>query len=308
MAKFSVKDIKGVIPAVITPFDENENFDEGKMRHVIDTLIEKGVHGFYLCGSTGEGFLMTLEERKKVTEVVVDQVKGRVPVIVHIGAISTKLSIDLAKHAQSVGADAISSVPPFYWRFSEQRIFEYYSDIAAQCELPMIVYNVPLVGLFGFDFIKRLSTIPGVEGIKYTAYTHQDIYKCKDKISSDFMVYSGADEMAVSGIINEADGIIGSFYSMMPDVFVNIYNHVKAGEIDKAQRLQKIAVDIIEASLKYDYYAVIKLTMKWMGFDGGIVRAPFKNLTVEQEEELKVAFRKIKEEYNATDVDVLKVV
>lgn len=308
MARFSVQEIKGVIPAIVTPFDKEENFDEEKMRKAVEALIEKGVNGFYICGSTGEGFLMTIDERKKVAEVVVDQVNGRVPVIVHIGAISTKLSIDLAQHAAQIGADAISSVPPFYWRFSEQRIFEYYSDIASKCDLPMIVYNVPLVGLFGFDFITKLVSIPKVEGIKYTAYTHQDIYKCKDKIGKDFMVYSGADEMAVSGLINEADGIIGSFYSMLPDLYVRLNKHVLNSEIAQAQRLQKIAVDIIEASLKYDYYAVIKTAMKWMGFDGGYVRAPFKMLTKEQEEQLKARFREIRAEYDADDIDILKVV
>lgn len=307
MSRFSVQEMKGVIPAVITPFDENENFDAEKMVKVINTLIDKGVHGFYICGSTGEGFLMSIDERKEVARVVCETVNGRVPVIVHVGAISTKLSIELAKHAESIGADAISSVPPFYWRFSEQRIFEYYEDIANNCELPMIVYNVPLVGLFGFDFIKRLASIPKVEGVKYTAYTHQDIYKCKDKIRKDFMVYSGADEMAVSGLINEADGIIGSFYSMLPDLYVKLYTHIKNNEIEQAQRLQKIAVDIIEASLKYDYYAVIKTAMKWMGYDGGIVRAPFKPLTIEEENELKNTFIQIREMYNAFDIDVLSV-
>lgn len=305
MAKFSYEEIKGVIPALITPFDHEENFDEMRMRKTVNWLLEEGVHGFYLTGSTGEGFLMTPDERKVVVEVVVDEVKGRVPVIVHVGAIGTKISIDLAKHAEKAGADAVSSVPPFYWRFSDDAIFQYYEDLATATSLPMIIYNVPLAGLFGFDFIKRLSGIPHVHGVKYTAYTHQDIHKAKAQIGKDFMVYSGADEMAVSGILNEADGIIGSFYSMLPDVFVNIYDHVKKEEFKEAQRLQKIAVDIIEASLKFDYYAVIKVAMKWMGMDAGYVRRPFRNLTAEQEEAVKASYREIRDRYQATDIKVL---
>ena len=262
MANFELKNIKGVIPALITPFDEHEEFDENRMRKLVNHLIERGMDGLYLTGSTGEGFLMTPEERKKVVEVVIDEVHGRIPVIVHVGAISTKISIDLAKHAYATGADAISSVPPFYWKFKEENIYKYYEAVSMSTPLPMIVYNVPLAGLLGFDFICRLANIPNVKGVKYTACTHQDIYKCKDKISQDFMVYSGADEMAVSGIINEADGIIGSFYSMMPDVFKDIYQKVKSGDIAGAQKKQKIAVDIIEASLKYDYYAVIKESLR----------------------------------------------
>lgn len=306
MSNFKITDIVGVIPALITPFDENENFDEGRMRNVVDFLIEEGVHGFYLTGSTGEGFLMTPDERKKVIKVVVDQVNGRVPVIAHIGAISTKISIDLAKDAYEAGVDAISSVPPFYWKFGDNNIFKYYEDLSGSTPLPMIVYNVPLAGLFGFDFIKRLSTIENVKGIKYTAYTHQDIHKAKAQIGKDFMVYSGADEMAVSGLFNEADGIIGSFYSMLADVYVDIYNNIKAGDLGKAQIKQKIAVDIIESSLKYDYYAVIKAAMKWMGFDGGYVRRPFNNLSSCEEEKVKNEFRKIRDRYGVEDIRVLK--
>lgn len=305
MSTFKHTDIKGVIPALVTPFDKDENFDETRTRNLINFLIDQKVNGFYLTGSTGEGFLMTPEERKKVVEVVIDEVKGRVPVIVHIGAISTKVSIDLAKHAEEVGADAISSVPPFYWRFSENHIFNYYKDISDACNLPMIIYNVPLTGLMGFDFIKRLSTLDNVKGIKYTAYTHQDIYKCKE-LKEDFMVYSGADEMAVSGIFNEADGIIGSFYTMLPDLFVRLYAHVKEGNFKDAQRLQKIAVAIIEASLKSEYYAVIKESTKWMGVDSGYVRRPFRNLTEEDINSLKAEFKAIKEKYQADDILVLK--
>lgn len=306
MSNFKHTEIKGVIPALVTPFDENEEFDENRMRHLINWLIDQKVHGFYLTGSTGEGFLMTPEERKKVVEVVVDEVKGRVPVVVHVGAISTKVSIDLAKHAEKTGADAISSVPPFYWRFDNDHIYQYYYDIATSTNLPMIIYNVPLAGLFSFDFIVRLSSIPNVKGVKYTAYTHQDIYKCKELIGEDFMVYSGADEMAVSGLFNGADGIIGSFYTELPDLFVRLYDAENNKDFDTAQRLQKIAVAIIDASLKYDYYAVIKETTRWMGTDAGYVRRPFKNLTAEQITALKKDYQSICERYHADDILVLK--
>ena len=98
MSKFDIKDFKGVIPAVLTAFDKNEEIDEKGMRELVSYLISKGVNGLYLTGSTGEGFTMSSEERKRVVEIVMDENKGRVPVVVHVGAIGTKLSIDLAKH------------------------------------------------------------------------------------------------------------------------------------------------------------------------------------------------------------------
>ena len=131
---------------------------------------------------------MTDEERK-VANFVVDKVKKKVPVIVHVGAISTKRSIDLAVHAQKIGADAISSVPPFYWRFDEEHIVQYYRDISNACSLPMIVYNVPLVGLMSIDLIKKLANIEGVIGIKYTSTDHFEIRQIKEDIGHDFLVF-----------------------------------------------------------------------------------------------------------------------
>lgn len=306
MANFKYNEITGVIPALVTPFDENEEFDPIRCKNLVNWLLEQGVNGFYLTGSTGEGFLLSIEERKKVVETVLETVNGRVPVIVHIGAISTKLSIDLAKHAKDHGADAISSVPPFYWKWDQDHIFNYYNDIANAVDLPMIVYNVPLTGLLGFDTIKRLSTIDNVKGIKYTASSHHEIHKIKDQCGKDFIVYSGADEMALSGIFNGADGIVGSFYSELPDLFVKIYNLTLNENYKEAQRLQKMAVSIIDASLKYDYYAAIKTGCKFMGVDAGYVRKPFYNLTNEQIISYKQDLKEIKEAYHENDLLLFK--
>ncbi len=303
---FKSTKIKGIIPALVTPFDKDENLDLERLESLVEWLLTKKVNGFYLTGSTGEGFLMTMEERKLVAENVVRIVNGRVPVIVHIGNISTKLSIELAQHAEKIGADAISSVPPFYWHFDDSHIKSYYEDVSNSTSLPMIIYNVPLAGLLGFGFIKKLARIHNVKGIKYTGYTHQDIHKCKDQISKKFMVYSGADEMAVSGLVNGADGIIGSFYTMIPDLFVEIYNNVKAHKIDEAQYLQKCAVCIIEASLKFDYYSVIKESTRWMGVDAGYVRRPFKNLTEKEIVAIKKDLTKIAHKYSDIDIELFR--
>lgn len=308
MANFDINDIKGVIPAMVTPFDKDENLDEKKTRQLIDFLIEKKVNGLYIGGSTGEGFLMSLEERKRLTEIVCEQVAGRIPVIVHVGAIATKLSVELAQHAYEAGADAISSVPPFYWTFDNDSIYQYYKDISESTPLPMIVYNVPLAGLMGIDMIYRLAEIENVKGIKYTAISHFEIQMIKDSLGEDFKVYSGSDEMAISGLLHHADGLIGSFYSMLPDVFINIYQAMENEEIKEAKRYQELAVDIIMASLQYDYYSTIKLGLKWMGMDMGEVRRPFKPLNEEQISNYKAVLLKIKEKHNVKDCMLLNAI
>ncbi|MDU1229179.1 MULTISPECIES: dihydrodipicolinate synthase family protein [Clostridium] len=309
MSKFDIKAFKGVIPAVLTVFDKEENIDEVGMRQLVSFLIDKGVNGLYLTGSTGEGFTMTSEERKKVVEIVIDETAGRVPVVVHVGTIGTKISIDLAKHAESVGADGISSVPPFYWKFNENQIIKYYEDIANSCSIPMIVYNVPLVGLLGMNAIKRLAKIENVKGIKYTALSQYEITQIKDEVGEEFLVYSGADEMAMSGLIAGADGIVGSFYNIMPELFINIYDAVKNKDLDEAQRLQKQAVEVIMYALQLpSFYAGMKVILKWMGINAGYCRRPFENLTEEDEVKFKEGFKKLKETYDLKGIDFIDAI
>lgn len=306
MANFEVKDFKGVIPALLTVFDKDENIDEKATRGFVNHLIEKGVGGFYLTGSTGEGFLMSLEERKQVVECVIDEVEGRVPVMVHIGVIGTKNSIELAKHAYGAGADAISSVPPFYWKFKEEHIYNYYKDIAEATPLPMIVYNIPFAGVLEFNTIKRLASIEGVKGIKYTATTHHQISMIKDQIGEEFLVFSGCDEMAASGLINGADGIIGSFYNLMPELFIEIINAIKNNDIVTAKAKQKTAIQIIDYSLSKDYFSVMRVALGWMGVNAGYSRRPFNNIMGEEEEELKSGFKNLKGTYDISGVDFLE--
>jgi N-acetylneuraminate lyase len=307
MKKFNIKDVRGVIPAVLTVFDKDENLDEQGMRELIRFLLKQKVHGLYLTGSTGEGFLMDESERMKVVEIVIDEVKGKVPVMVHVGAISTKISIRLAKHAEKVGADAISSVPPFYWRFSDDQVFNYYKDISEATSLPMVVYNVPLAGVMGLGLIERLATIKNVKGVKYTAQTHYEITQLKDKVGKDFMIYSGSDEMALSGLLAGSDGIIGSYYNVIPDLFLKLFKAVETKKMDLAQTYQIKAVHIIMNTLKYgSMMAVMKLMLRHYGVNAGYARRPFNNFSKEKEIEILKDLKLLSKKYDLKDLEIFK--
>lgn len=306
MSKFSIKDFKGVIPATLTIFDKNEEIDEQATREFVRFLLQYNIGGFYLTGSTGEGFLMSLEERKRYVEIVMDEVGDKVPVVVHVGAISTKLSIELAKHAESVGATGISSVPPFYWRFTEDQIINYYKDIAESTSLPMIVYNVPLVGMMSVGMIKKLSTIKNVAGVKYTGTTLFECTQIMDACGKDFLVYGGCDEMAASNVNLGVDGIIGSFYNIVPDLFLDIYNTVKKGDQVKAEELQRNAVRIIMNILSHNSMtAAMKVCLKHAGICEGYSRKPFNNFTPEQEKEIIDSLLALKKEYSIEGIEIL---
>lgn len=307
MAKFDITQMKGVIPATMTFFDQEENIDETCTREMIEFMIGAGVEGFYLTGSTGECFTMTVEERKQVVEIVIDQVKNRVPVIVHVGDIGTKKSIELAQFAEKKGADAISSVPPFYWKFSADDIYQYYKDIAESTSLPMIVYNIQLAGIMDKNLLLRIAEIENVKGLKYTARSHDELGSLKDILGKDFMIYSGCDEMAFSGLCFGADGIIGSFYNVIPEIFLGIADCVKKSDIPNGIRLQRIADEFIFACLKYDFPTVMHNTLRWRGLNGGYSRRPFYNYKEEELGDLKAELKEIREKYQATELDIFEL-
>ncbi len=282
----NLKNITGVIPAMVSCFDPDGNFDEIAQRDVTRFLLRSNVNGLYLVGSTGESFLMTEQVRKQVVETVVDEVQGRVPLIVHVGDIGTKKSIEYAKHAERCGVTAISSVPPFYWKFTPNEIVQYYSDVSSAVDLPMIVYNIALAGLVDFNTIKALSKIDQVKGIKYTATTHHEILRIKDEISPDFSVFSGADEMALSGFVFGADGIIGSFYNIIPELFQIIWMAVRESDIQRARDAQTKANAVIYYVLANHFFDCMKAMLNWAGIAAGTVLSPFYKLTKADEMKL----------------------
>lgn len=306
MGSHTINDIAGVIPAQVTTFAADGSLDEDRMAVCTRFLMSRGVNGLYLTGSTGEGFMMSPDERKRVVEIVTNEVAGSIPVIVHVGAISTHQTVDLAQHAQASGADALSSVPPIYWSFTPDQIVNYYTDITASTELPMIAYNVPLAGVLGFDMIARLARIDGMAGVKYTATTHHEILRIKQEIGPDFKVYSGCDEMAMSGLAFGADGLIGSFYNVIPEVYLALYDAMVEGRLVDARALQEVANTVIFFTLKHHPISAIKRIMAWQGADAGYCRKPFDNYFSQTDEDaLKQSYRDLRERETIAGVDFL---
>ncbi len=278
MTKFDPNNFNGVIPAMITSFNKDESINKEGIRKTVNYLISARVNGLYITGSTGETFLMSQEEKKQAIEIIVEEVNGRVPVIAHIGSIGTKITTDLGQYAEKVGVDALSALPPFYYGFSNDEIFKYYADISESTNLPMTVYNISHANLMDLDMLKRLASIKNVKGVKYTAPTHFNFSKIKKEIGESFKIYSGMDEMALSGLISGADGIIGSFYNLMPELFVKMYKQVKNNNINEAKKIQEKINIIILFALKKSGYPFIKMGLKWLNLDSGYVRRPFNSI------------------------------
>ena len=285
--KKSIEEFKGVVPAVLSVFDAQEELDEKGTRELIRFLTSFDIGGLYLTGSTGEAFLMNSEERKRQVEIVMDEVGDRLPVVVHVGAMSTRASVELARHAEAVGAAGLSSVPPFYFKFNEEQIFGYYRDISEATSLPMIVYNIPLAGMMTVSMIERLASLPNVKGVKYTGTALYEVTQIRDACKPGFQIYGGCDELGSSNIALGVDGIIGSFYNCIPDLYLRIWKAVKESDVETAARLQRKALHVIMLGIQSrSMMACIKLWLRSAGVQAGYARRPFDNFTEEKAESL----------------------
>jgi len=294
-----MKHFTGIFPALLTPFRSNQ-IDEQALRKLVELNIKKGVDGFYVCGSTGEAFLLTIEERKHILEIVSDQSKGRVSIIAHIGAIATDFTLELGRHALSLkGVNAVSSIPPFYYKFSRDEIISYYLDLAQELSFPLIPYNFPQLSGVTLtpDIIKVLRKSPNIIGVKFTSKNFFDLERIK-RSDPQLIVYNGFDEVYLAGLAMGADGTIGSTYNFMAEKFIAITHFFKEGNIARAQALQSDANDVIDALLKTRcFMAAEKYMLDLIGIPFGEPRRPFKPLVSEEKTFLsKVAKKYLKME------------
>ncbi len=285
MANVKPEKLKGIFPALMTAFkrDADQSFDAENTKKLCRFLAETGCNGLYVGGSSGEMILMNVDERKALLEAVMEVAKETgLAIIAHTGATSTRDTLELTRHAESVGADAVSSVTPLYFKYTVREVNHYYERIAGETNLPVIIYNIP--GMTGLSLNREqlgdLLSISGVGGMKFTSSDYCQL----ERLVSDFpdkVFYNGADEMLLSGLAAGADGGIGTTYNFMPEKFVKIYNDFKAGRIDDARKTQGEANEIICAILKHGGMASSKYLINRRGFEYGLCREPFMPVSEE---------------------------
>lgn len=274
---------KGVFPALLTPFDKDDKINEKALGSLIRMNLAQGVDGFYIGGSTAEFLLLSNEERKKLLDITMDAVKGRADVIFHVGSVSTSNAVELAEYAESVGADAISAVPPFYYKFSSQEIQNHYFDIAKSTRLPILLYYFPTFSEVSFSF-KEISEFLSTESFCGVKFTSNDFYMM-ERIKHAFpekSVLNGYDEMFMAGLSMGADGGIGSTYNFMADKFIAIKSLLSKGCLEEAQIIQAQINSIIKVLIDVGVFAAEKIILNAMGFDFGRCRRPFKELTSDE--------------------------
>ena len=283
-----MKNFKGIFPALLTPFDKDDNVNVAELTRLVEWHISQGVTGFYVAGSTGEAFLLSEEERKLVYATVKQAAGDRATLIAHVGAVSTKQAVEYAKYVESLGYDAVSAVAPFYYKFSNAQVIEHYKAIADSVKIPLVIYNIPAFsGVdLSLDEVSGLLEHDNILGIKYTSNDYFKMQQIRARFPEK-IIYNGFDEMMVCGLAMGADGGIGSTYNFMADKFIKIRELWEAGDVKGAQAVQQEANVIIAALIKVGVMAGEKAVLTLLGYDFGNCRKPFDSLTDEQVEYLK---------------------
>lgn len=277
---------QGVIPAFYACYDDNGDVSAERTANFAKYLLEKGVKGLYVCGSSGECIYQSKEERKLTLESVMQAVGGKMTIIAHVACNNTRDSMELAAHAESLGVDAIAAIPPIYFHLPEDSIAKYWNDISSAApNTDFVIYNIPqLAGVaLTMPLFKKMRENPRVIGVKNSSMPVQDIQMFKMEGGDDCIIFNGPDEQFISGRIIGAGGGIGGTYAVMPELFLKADELLKEGKINEANEIQHAIDKIIYAmcSCKCNMYAAAKQILKEKGVECGSVRAPLAEITEE---------------------------
>jgi 4-hydroxy-tetrahydrodipicolinate synthase len=269
---------KGIIPPLITCFTRNGELDETAQRELV-RFQAKHVDGFYPCGTYGSGPLMTVEERKRVAEIVAEQ-RGSCKLIVHVGAVNTAQTVELAKHAESISADGVGAIPPYYYKYTQDQLLDHYRALIKAVKIPVFLYNNP--GLSGNpispDMLAKLAE-EGLAGVKDSAFDLVNFYLYLLKVKQpEFVFIVGTEAIAAPALDAGASGVISGLANVFPEFMAGFYNTWR--KADPAQTAEyQLRVIKARAILKYGptltmTYAVLRMR----GLNPGFPRAPYQDI------------------------------
>lgn len=275
---------KGIIPAFYACYDAQGEVSGERVEAFARHMLEKGVKGVYVGGSSGECIYQSVADRKLTLERVMAVAKGKMTVIAHVACNNTRDSEELARHAEGLGVDAIACIPPIYFHLPDHAIAAYWNAISAAApNTDFIIYNIPqLAGTaLTMPLFSEMKKNPRVVAVKNSSMPVQDIQMFKAEGGKDFIVFNGPDEQLISGLAMGADGGIGGTYGVMPELYLKIMELFQKGDMQNALALQNDADAIIYkmCAAKGNLYAVMKeILRRRENLDIGGVRAPLPNL------------------------------
>lgn len=276
---------EGVIPAFYACYDEAGEVSPERVRALTQYFIDKGVKGVYVNGSSGECIYLSVADRKLILENVMEVAKGKLTVIAHVACNNTKDSVELAKHAESLGVDAIAAIPPIYFRLPDYSIAKYWNDMSAAApNTDFVIYNIPQLSGTTLTpaLYAEMRKNPRVIGVKNSSMPTQDIQIFVAEGGEDHIVFNGPDEQFISGRVIGAKAGIGGTYAVMPDLFLKLNQLIIDKDLDRAKELQHAINSVIYkmVSGRANLYAVMKEILRLNeDLDIGSVRAPLEPLS-----------------------------
>jgi len=283
--------IEGIFPALLTPFTKGGvKVDFERACGLADRLAKQGVHGLFVCGTTGEGPLMTLEERKQTLQEVVNAVGKKVKVIAHTGCFDTASTIELTRHAQKIGAAAAGVVTPGFYTFDDTCIYNHFKSVADSVKgFPVLLYNIPgcVKNVIKPALVHRLAhDVENIVGMKDSGGNISAFNEVLIGVPKDFIAINGVDEYSMQALVAGGAGCVSSTANVVPELFLSIFNNVRKGDLKKAWASQ---VKLCGACAAFHYGALVaryKEGVRLRGFDPGYVRPPQRELTKEEKKEL----------------------
>ena len=276
-------EFQGVFPALITPMTSEDELNEAAFREVMEFNIQAGVHGFWIAGGTGESVLLSDEENNRIAEISVDQNRGRVKNIMHVGAPTTRRAARMAEHAARAGVEAICCVPPFFYGPTDEAVIEHYRVVGAAADLPLFVYNLPQntgVEITPALIAQIQERVPQLAGLKHSSLDFARVWDYKN-LGLDCLV--GSSRLMLPALTIGASGCVDGAPGAAPELWVEIWTAYHEGDLKRAEAAQDRATSIFELFLPTAFFASIKaLLSERLGIECGDPRPPMQPLTPEQ--------------------------
>lgn len=279
---------RGVFPAIITPFNEDFSLDEEGLKRNVEYLNKTGIAGIVPCGTTGESATLTMEEHKRVVEIVVEN--SRVPVIAGTGSNNTREAVELTCHAAEAGADAALLITPYYNKPNDRGMFEHFKAVAEKCDIPIVLYNVPK--RTGIDLkpelVAKLSRIKNIVAIKEASGSLPQLSQIIEQTrGSDFSVLCGDDDLTLPAMALGAQGVISVVANVAPKKTVAMVEAMFKGDLDRARSLHYELAPLVRAMFLETNPIPVKSAQKYLGLAGGPLRLPLAEMAPDKEKVLK---------------------
>ena len=285
------RELRGILSAMCTPFTtDGGKLDEEALRDLVEGTVKAGVHGLIPCGSTGEFAALSTDERKRATAIVLEQARGRVPVAPHVGSTSTAVAVDLATHAERVGADAVMAVNPFYEPMSLDEVYGYFKTLSDAINIPLMVYNLPAATGMNLrpDFLARMAR--EIKNVRYVKDSSGDLSQVSEllyKYGQDVTVFNGWDTITFSGLALGSKGSVWGAVNVMPKQCADLFNLIESERLVDARALWERMWPAMQFLVTEGYVASVKAGANLIGFRVGKPRPPIRPLSAQKTDELK---------------------